>query len=669
MREENGNHPGGVVRPTVFTRFATKVGPHPVPVLLLMAVLLIIGGYGASKSQVDNSLPVWQSSDAPDWLAYQQFQDRTGIVDPLIILISEAIDATDISEINTSFKKLSTVSTCRGVLTDTIQGTRNTLFNLTPITGASPSQLAEILDQVPPILHQYQIDKYHLGGVWYLTTQLDRLSAKATSILFPVVLLVVSIVVFFLCPSAFLLVLSCGLIPAVLLVGIMGLCGVKMNMVLLALPPLTLILGMAHAIHFSIKKWQPDDTAVSLFSRVAPPCTLSGLTTALGFASLLLSSYHPVQELGVWGAVGTLLSLAVTFMLVSVFLKPGKFSGKLVLPAQTSLFLLRNKGKIFVILALAVLLAAVGIERLQKGSLILDFFTDTSEIRLNYQAIEDAGIGLTPIEVDFFHSPISRGDLDVQLKELATLYPEITHFVLTMDNQFKQVVSLGAKMLIPSFVLPDQRVERLTLLIRTISSEETLSIADEIEDFFQSHSSATEKPYVTGSVPLYSRGQKELFSSMLKSFGAAFLTISFFIGMLLRSLKMAIIAIVPNLLPVLFVVAIMGWIAIPLSVATITVASIIFGIVVDDTIHMLYGYQSQNKALSPRQRLDRVFQQVGSPIITTTLVTGTGFLAFLASPFIPLCHFGLLISLALWLALFCDLFVLPVLLMGGEKHV
>ena len=634
-----------------------------------MALLLVLGGYGASKSQVDNSLEVWQSADSPDWLAYQQFLERTYLADPLIIFIPRQVDLLTIEEISAALNDLPHVNYCQDVLIENKQGKKGNLLTLMPIPEATPAQLAELLRQTPPILQEYEVHTFHLGGVWYLTNQLDTLSAMATTVLFPIVLLVVSIAVLLLCRTQALLILSCGLIPAVLLVGIIGLCGVKMNMVLLALPPLTLILGLAHAIHFSIKKWQPEDTPITVFCRVAPPCALSGVTTAIGFASLLFSSYQPVRGLGFWGAVGTLLSLTVTFILVPLFLKPGKFSRKIVLPAGTSLFLARNRRKIFIILALTLILAATGIGRLQKGSLILDFFTDDSVVRLNYQAIEDAGVGLTPIEIDLFHQPLSREILDSHLQDLASQQPEISHYLFTMTDQSQQVTSLGAKMLVPDFSDKKQLVERMTILMQTISSEATLTIADDIEDFFQDHLGASSPPYVTGSVPLYTRGQKKLFSSMLQSFSVAFLSISLLIGILLRSLKMGLIAMVPNLLPVVLVIAIMGWISIPLSVATITVASIIFGIVVDDTIHFLYGYQSQDKALTPGQRLDRVFQQVGAPIITTTLVTGTGFLAFLASPFIPLGHFGLLISLALWMALICDLCVLPILLMGKDEHV
>ncbi len=525
-----------------------------------------------------------------------------------------------------------------------------------------------IVDKVKNTFRAETIPSYALGGVWYITGQLDELSSKATTILFPVVLLVVTGVSLLLCRSATPLILSCGLIPAFLLVGVMGLYGVKMNMVLLALPPLTLILGMAHAIHFSIKKWQPEEDITSLFARVAPPCMLSAITTALGFLSLLFSSYAPVQELGLWGAIGTFFCLSVSFLLIPLFLKPIQLNKKTQLPEGMVQLLLQKKTIIFVFLLLSILATGVGISRLQKGSLILDFFTDKATIRQDYTKIETAGIGLTPIEVDFHKQPASPKTLTPLLQQLITTHPEITHFFLFRTGQTPQIISLAARILAPPPVAAQEPVERMTILIQTVSSEKTLHIADTLEEFFTNQLGATNTPYITGSIPLYTRGQKELFSSMLSSFTVAFLSISLLIVLLFRSLKMGFIAMVPNLLPVVFVLAIMGLVHIPLSVATVTVASIIFGIVIDDTIHMLYGYFKQPKTLSAGKRLGQVFEEVGAPIITTTLVTGTGFLAFLSSPFIPLAHFGLLISLSLWMALLCDLFILPLLLLQGEIY-
>ena len=650
-------------------RFAATIKSRPRVVVTMMALLLALGAYGASLSRVDNSLPVWQSADAPEWLAYQDFMERNKIIDPLILLVPEVLDLQQTTGVNNAFSSMAAVSKSRGISVQTVQEEKLSLFSIVPVPEASPAQLAEILSQVKPILQDQDIKRFYAGGVWYLTKQLDELSARATTVLFPVVLFVVCLIVWLLSRKATVLIVSCGLIPALLLVGLMGLCGVKMNMVLLALPPLTLILGLSHAIHFCIKQWGPDETAASLFARVAPPCIFSGLTTALGFASLRFSSYSPVRELGLWGAVGTLLSLVVTFLLIPVFLQPVRFSGRIVLPQQMALVISRNSRNILLGLFLLLIFAAGGIGQLQKGSLILDFFTQNSEVRKNYQHIENAGIGLTPVEVDFFGHEFTREELAPSLDKLTAEFPGITHIFLQMDNGTMQVHSLAAKMLIPEFNIPGQTVQRITLLIYTISSEETLRIADVMESFFQNHVAHSDTPYITGSVPLYTRGQKQLFSSMLQSFAVAFFSISLLIGLLLRSLKMGLVAMVPNLLPVLFVMAAMGWLKIPLSVATITVASIIFGIVVDDTIHMLYGFRKQAPDISAVKRLEAVFQEVGSPIITTTLVTGTGFLAFLASPFIPLAQFGLLISLALWLALLCDFFVLPILLLRGNRDV
>nr|MDA3970671.1 hypothetical protein [Desulfobulbaceae bacterium] len=369
--------------------------------------------------------------------------------------------------------------------------------------------------------------------------------------------------------------------------------------------------------------------------------------------------------LGLWGGAGSLLSLAVTVILVPTFLQRNTRPMKFSLPADFSQRLKTHRTKILITLGLTLILALLGIARLQTGSLILEFFGPDSVVRTNYTAIEEKGIGLTPMEINLLDHQFSKPELEEPFRQLAALHPEISHFIFTMTDESQQVMSFGATFQVPDLPMPPLAVSRVTLLMHTIPSEATLVLAAEVEDFLQRHLGKSRLPYITGSIPLYTRGQHELFRSMLQSFSLAFLTISLLIGLLLRSLKMAFIAIIPNILPVVLVIAVMGWLGIPLSVATMTVASIIFGIVVDDTIHYLYTYQKQ-RGLPLHQRLNNVFHQVGTPIITTTLVTGTGFLAFLASPFIPLAHFGLLISLALWMALCCDLCILPLLLQATD---
>jgi len=164
-------------------------------------------------------------------------------------------------------------------------------------------------------------------------------------------------------------------------------------------------------------------------------------------------------------------------------------------------------------------------------------------------------------------------------------------------------------------------------------------------------------------VPLDTRGQREMFTTLVSTFGLAFLSVSLVMGLALRSLRLAILAIIPNFVPVLYLLGTMGLFGIPLSVASVTVASIVFGVVVDDTIHFMHTWQEMAAVGAPHLRLHRTISHTALAMFTSSIVTATGFLGFLISPFMPLRDFGLLISLSLIYGIICDLLLLPALLL------
>jgi predicted RND superfamily exporter protein len=502
---------------------------------------------------------------------------------------------------------------------------------------------------------------------------LDTLSAKASQTLFPVVLVILALGIAILVRNLrnVLLVLLCGFAPAIQITGIMALAGVKLNMVLLALPPFTMILGIAHAIHLVLKQADQDSPdSISLFSKVAAPCLLSGFTTMLGFCSLIFSSYLPVQQLGIWGTAASFLSLASPLILLALFFEPSA-TRHLCLPKGMVGFMARARLPIAGLFLFLTLLAAVGISRLTTGSLILDFFENKAALRLNYQEIEGAGLGLTPFEVDLAASRIGNAELQAVFADFARTTPVVTQILYSFVDGLVIADSTadGARFPMPLALSEiKERPQRATVLLKTLASEPTLALAEELEAFLQKRLGPQQLPYVTGSVPLYTRGQQRLFSSLLTSFGTAFFSISLVMGLALRSVHFGLLAIIPNILPVFFILALMGWLGIPLSVATVTVASIVFGIVVDDTIHFLHRFQAEEKIPGTvLNRLHTTLHYTGPALLTTTLVAGTGFLGFLASPFIPLRNFGLLISGALWLAILCDLVFLPLLILFRKK--
>ncbi|MFH2122842.1 MAG: MMPL family transporter [Pseudomonadota bacterium] len=650
-----------------FSQFAIRLRGHRTLTLILLAGFTLLTGFFTLYSRVDNSLAVWQSADDSHWLQYQDFVGRYHITDPLIVYLP-GIDLFALEDTADALNEKTGAATIQTLSIKPLLGGVASLFFILPREQSTPADLAALLAEVEEVL-QHQGVRYHLGGVWYLTTMLDALSAGATQTLFPVVLAILALGVTILLRNRrnTLLVLLCGFVPAIQVTGLMALAGVKLNMVLLALPPFAMILGIAHAIHLVLK--QPDQRhpdSAGLFAQVAAPCLLSGLTTMLGFLSLVLSTYLPVQQLGIWGTVASILSLANSFILLPLFFEPSS-SRPIAMPEAMMAFMARYRQLLAGIFLLLVLLATFGISRLNTGSLILDFFKDKAMLRQNYHTIENSGVGLTPFEVDLGESRINNDVLQATFADFAGDTPVITQiFYYFADGMvLTSSTASGARFPMPlSIGEIKERPQRATLLLKTLASEPTLALAEKLESFLQKHLGPQDHPYVTGSVPLYTRGQQHLFSSLLMSFGCAFFSISLVMGLALRSIHLGLLAIVPNILPVFFILALMGWFSIPLSVATVTVASIVFGIVVDDSIHFLHRFQKEEKTPGTIMiRLQNALHSTGPAMLTTTLIAGTGFLGFIVSPFIPLRNFGLLISGSLWLAILCDLVLLPLLIL------
>ncbi len=653
-----------------FLALGQRLHRNRTAVLLLVAGVTLLLSLAAGRSTVDNSIGVWQTENDPHWLHFQEFAARQHLVDPLVAYLPEASPEAA-REINTAARKINGVE--RTTLFRLGAPAQGYLFLLFPKPQSTPPQLAGLIREVKQLIaRQLPRQPAHLGGVWYLTDTLDSLSASSTQTLFPLVIIILALGVLLFLRSLrnTALALVCGLLPALHLTGLLALAHEPLNVILLALPPLTMILGITHAIHLLKKTAQPEPFAV--YAQVAPPCLLCALTTMLGFLSLLVSAYGPVQKLGLWGAVGSVLSLITTLLLLPLF-SQGSGATPVVPPAKQKNLLgqiiIGHKNRILFTVAGLVALSAWGMLHLEKGSFILAFFKPEAAISRDYRAIEQAGVGLTPLEIGLDGSPAQNRAIQQAMLTLAERHPEITHFFSFYDETGKIALPMatanGASLdtpLMPGLGL--QTPIRLTILTRTLASEKTMRLVDAIEAELQTLLGAKPTPYVTGTVPLYTRGQREMFTTLVSTFGLAFLSVSLVMGLALRSLRLAVLAIIPNFVPVLYLLGTMGLFGIPLSVASVTVASIVFGVVVDDTIHFMHTWQEMAAVADPHARLHRTISHTALAMFTSSIVTATGFLGFLISPFMPLRDFGLLISLSLIYGIICDLLLLPALLLA-----
>ncbi len=172
-----------------------------------------------------------------------------------------------------------------------------------------------------------------------------------------------------------------------------------------------------------------------------------------------------------------------------------------------------------------------------------------------------------------------------------------------------------------------------------------------------------EKLHLAGLLVLYNNMLQSLFKSQILTLGVVVLA---FLGMffiLFGSLKLALIAIVPNLLAISTVLGIMGWLKIPLDMMTITIAAISIGIAVDNTIHYIYRFRHEFKAENGYAKTVHLCHgSIGRAMYYTSLTIISGFLILTFSNFIPSIYFGLLTALAMLIALLAALTLLPQLI-------
>jgi predicted RND superfamily exporter protein len=154
--------------------------------------------------------------------------------------------------------------------------------------------------------------------------------------------------------------------------------------------------------------------------------------------------------------------------------------------------------------------------------------------------------------------------------------------------------------------------------------------------------------------------QGYLIESQIKTFTLAFILIFICIALLLKSVRIGMMSMIPNLVPIAITLGVMGYLGINLDVATIMVASVAIGISVDDTIHFLYRFKSEFKKDGDHYlAIQRTLSGVGRALIFTTVVATCGFLIFCLSSFKPIQYFGLLTGISMISALAANLFILP----------
>jgi len=154
-----------------------------------------------------------------------------------------------------------------------------------------------------------------------------------------------------------------------------------------------------------------------------------------------------------------------------------------------------------------------------------------------------------------------------------------------------------------------------------------------------------------------------LIEDLLKSFGVAFVAITIMMIALLRDVRLGIVSMAPNLMPVVLVFGIMGFVGIDIDMSNLLIGSIVIGIAVDDTIHYLHQYKQHHLQHNDTEgAIAHALDHAGRALVSTTLILALGFFVYSGSALLSIARFGVLVGLTCLSALLIDLILTPALL-------
>ena len=526
-------------------------------------------------------------------------------------------------------------------------------------------------------------------------------------VLFAVVLLLVAFrdVVGVLMPLGF--VAFCVLAT----LGIMGWSGERLNLVLAVLPPLLFVIALATALHLLLRfrdlyeaqvargRPEPSTGCPKELDLMACDETYhekgwsvlwTGVTTLVGFASLALGPVAPVRLLGLWAALAlTLLTLFAFTLYPALLVTWGSHGNRAAdaLEARAQGLGRRwgqwaNDHRRLVLAATLVLagVAGLGLPRLEVESNALRFLAEDHPVRSAIEALERDGIGLATTELlitgpEGYFAPAARlGEL-AQLGATLEDLPDVLGAVSAGEVLRSAVAPAPPTDLALALLRSDPRGQRVLgtflsddLAIARISLSVPVGDVEQFRRLEEGISATTRTTFpeakflLTGQYTLLVEGQRHLLATLSRSLGFTLLAVALILRFLLPGWRLTLLALLPNIAPVLGVLGFMGWLGIPLDVATVMVSSVALGLAVDDTLHTLGHFRHLGPELGAPEGVVRTLEITAPAYLVTGVVLATGFGICALSSFAPTARFGLLAAIAIVLAVLGDLFLLPALL-------
>ena len=491
--------------------------------------------------------------------------------------------------------------------------------------------------------------------------------------------------------------------------GLLVATGMQLSMVSSMLHSLVTIIGIATTMHVTVRfreyRRQLDATAAlrQTLLELIVPIFWTIATTAAGFAALLTSHITPVASFGIMMSVATLLvPVAAAMILPGGILLAGATDKPGQAPAESRLTTILGQITEWVehrpvivgagMMALTTICTA-GLFFLKVETDFSKNFRDNSPVVKALDFFETRLGGAGNWEVNFpaprefdneFLAKVSDLAADLRQLEAANSPGKLTKVVAVTDGldvipKFLPLTwRLGAlERMQPDFIssLYNPTAGRMRIVLRARErqpSETKLKLIGDVEEAARKHfpdATGASAPQATGLFVLLTYLIESLMDDQLSSFVLAAAAIVLLMWIAFGSLKLGAMLLIPNLFPIALVIGTMGWIGLPVNIATAMIASVSMGLTVDSSIHYLAGYRdARQRGLTFSAALKETHQGVGLALVFANVALVAGFSVLTLSHFIPLVYFGVLVSVAMLGGLLGNLILLPLLLRIVDRN-
>ena len=509
-------------------------------------------------------------------------------------------------------------------------------------------------------------------------------------------------------------IFSVSIFACISALGAAGFAQIYINNINLTAPIIIVVIGVLDGIHLfsiyqkKIVEMEPIEALRATIEIAFKPITLTTLTTASGFLALNLSSSPAISSLGNIAAIGIVMAWFYTFALLSsliVFTRrraaPPPLDwidaslskmGQIVIKYPKQIILVF--GLLFVVTLMQIPNIIIDDDKFNQFDSSLPYVKSQQFVRdkmasgafsVFIDSGRERGIHDATLlaDVDSLAQWIKQQDGVVNAFSYVDHIKRINQLMNGSDSQFYRVPDDNAlvaqygllyNLSIPS---PDELTrytditeQKLLLTVMTddISRGELNVLVGGIESKIELLG-LNDRANVTGWMVAMDAEVMVWVKELLKGFAIAFLVISLQMFIYLRSFKMGVICVVPNLLPIAIVFGAWGLLGVPLDFITLLTLSVSFGIVVDDTIHFMSKYLDHlRKHHNSVAAVQYAYRFSGRAIVITTLVLTLGASPMLFTWFIPMQSIVTLIAPIVFMALLIDLLLLPALLLVTSRH-